>query len=104
MGVPIQQSAAVLPVSVMPERRRHERQCMRTPLQIVRVGEELAAIEGVCTDVSAGGLGFNTRAQLRVGEVIELEFVNADHGGLTFEARVLYRSGEHYGAYFLRSS
>ncbi len=70
-------------------------------MRILCVGNEPVACDAICTDVSVRGLGFNTWAQLRVGEAIEFEFLNADHSGLTCKACILYRAGEHYGAYFL---
>lgn len=56
MDVPLHQSAAAPTVAVAPDRHRYECQCMRTRLQIVRLGEEQAAIKAF-TDVSPCGLG-----------------------------------------------
>lgn len=103
MDVPVQRGLDRHPQQTAPERRRYERRRTRTPMYIVRVESDLVAYDAVCTDITVEGLGFNTLAQLRVGDVIEFEFVNADHAGLTCEARILYRAGEHYGAYFLRA-
>ena len=57
--------------------------------------------EGICTDISEAGIGFQTQAGLYVGEVIYLEFPQQNAVPVRFQVRLLYKMGNRYGAYFV---
>jgi hypothetical protein len=101
MGASLEQNALRSLEPVFPDRRRYERLRTRAAIRITKVGDAHTSFAGECTDVSIGGVGFNSAAVLPVGETIEYEFANADHAALRFHARILYRRGDHYGAYYL---
>ena len=84
------------------ERRRVNRIQLRTPVRIIYRGlldEESA--EGVCTDLSEAGLGFQTQASLYVGEIVEVEFRDHEATPFRLQVRLLYKMGNCYGAYFV---
>ncbi len=57
--------------------------------------------DGICTDISDTGIGFETRAGLYVGEVVDLEFRHQDAVPICFRVRLLYKMGNRYGADFV---
>jgi hypothetical protein len=57
--------------------------------------------DGLCTDISEAGIGFQTRAGLYVGEIVEVEFRDQIAAAFRFPVRVLYKMGSHFGAYFV---
>ncbi len=57
--------------------------------------------DGICTDISETGIGFETQAGLYVGEVVYLEFPHQNAVPVRFQARLLYKMGNRYGAYFV---
>ena len=85
------------------EGRRHERTEFVVPLLIIRhgaAGEHYA--EGQSIDLSECGVGFEAEGDLIPGEVVDLIFeVNEDTTYRRY-ARILYRHGPRYGAYFTK--
>jgi hypothetical protein len=57
--------------------------------------------DGICTDISESGIGFETHAGLYVGEIVHLEFPYQNAVPIRFQARLLYKMGNRYGAYFV---
>ncbi len=57
--------------------------------------------DGLCTDISEAGIGFQTDAGLYVGEIVEVEFQDQIAAGFRFPVRVLYKMRSHFGAYFV---
>ncbi len=85
--------------SALNERRRNERLPTAVPLRLRRF-EVVRPRAALCTDISEGGIGVDTAESLGVGEVVEIEFVEADRV-LTARCRVMYRQMQHYGLAFL---
>ena len=57
--------------------------------------------DATCTDLSESGVAFETEAQLNVGEIVVLEFRQKADAAYRCHARLSYRMGRKYGAYFL---
>jgi PilZ domain-containing protein len=84
------------------ERRQRERIALNMPLRIVSYGALVdKSNTGTCTDLSEGGVAFNCEAELNVGEVVILEFHQRGEAAYRCHARLAYRMGARYGAYFL---
>lgn len=81
------------------DRRRRERVDLAIPLRILSCGfmTEKADV-GTCTDLSEGGVSFG---ELNVGDIIVLEFHQKGETAYRCHARLAYRLGRRYGAYFL---
>jgi len=89
-----------LPLSV--DRRRRERVPLRIPLRILTYGLLVdKAEQAVCTDLSEGGVAFDCASELNVGDVVILEFHQKGEASYRCHARLSYRMGGRYGAYFL---
>ncbi len=83
------------------ERRSENRLNVCVPVRITYVCGERTSIDGTCTNVSAAGAAFDIDAVLQAGDVIDFEFCNTNDVPVVYRARVLFRSGNHYGTYFL---
>ena len=84
------------------DRRRRERIELAIPLRILScglIGEKAEA--GTCTDLSEGGVSFECAGELNIGEVVILEFRQKAEPSYRCHARLAYRLGRRYGAYFL---
>jgi hypothetical protein len=87
------------------DRRRAERIALRIPLRILSYGLLMEkSHEAICTDLSEGGVAFNTTAVLNVGDVVTLEFRQKGEVAYRCHARLSYRAGSKYVAYFLGAS
>lgn len=84
-----------------PDRRSEQRLQVCVPVRITYVCGARTSIEATCTNVSPAGAAFDIDAVLQVGDVIDFEFRNTNDVPVTYRARVLFRSGNHYGTYFL---
>lgn len=84
------------------DRRRRERVELAIPLRILSCGllTERADV-GTCTDLSEGGVSFDCAGELNVGEIVILEFRQKGEASYRCHARLAYRMGRRYGAYFL---
>ncbi len=84
------------------DRRRRERVALRLPMRILSLGLlTFKSAEGICTDLSEGGVAFDSDAALNVGEIVELEFRRKGEAAYRCHARLTYRIGIRYGATFL---
>ena len=84
------------------DRRNRERIALRIPLRILSCGLLVdKANDAVCTDLSEGGVAFDTAAELNVGDLVILEFHLKGEAPYRCHARLTYRMGRRYGAYFL---
>jgi hypothetical protein len=84
------------------DRRRRERIALRIPLRILSCGLLMEkSDEATCTDLSEGGVAFDTAAELNVGDIVLLEFRQKSEAAYRCHARLSYRMGRKYGAYFL---
>lgn len=77
------------------------RHAVRVPMHILRVNQLAADYPALCTNISRGGLGFDTVTRLELGAIIEFEFAFCGDHPFRHSARILYRVGNHYGAYSL---
>jgi hypothetical protein len=84
------------------DRRRRERIALAIPLRILSCGYQAEKSDaGICTDLSEGGVSFDCAGELTVGEVVILEFQQKGEAAYRCNARLAYRIGRRYGAYFL---
>jgi hypothetical protein len=84
------------------DRRRRDRISLKIPMRILTYGMLIdKANEGTCTDLSEGGVAFDCQGQLNVGDVVILEFLQKGEPTYRCHARLTYRMGTRYGAYFL---
>ncbi|MGB8887335.1 MAG: PilZ domain-containing protein [Candidatus Korobacteraceae bacterium] len=101
-------NAAIYPGDVSPDlppvfdRRRRERIALRIPLRITSCGLLMErSDEAICTDLSEGGVAFDTAAELNVGDIVLLEFRQKGEPTYRCHARLTYRMARKYGGYFL---
>ena len=84
------------------DRRRRERIELAIPLRIVSCGLLMQKVDaGTCTDLAEGGVSFNCDAELNVGDIVVLQFQQKGEAAYRCHARLAYRLGKRYGAYFL---
>ena len=84
------------------DRRRRERVSLKIPLRILTYGLLVdKSSDGICTDLSEGGVAFDCEVPLNVGDIVILEFHQKGEAAYRCHARLAYRMGERYGAYFL---
>ncbi len=97
-----QDDHAILDLPPSLDRRRRERIALNIPVRILSYGLLMEkADEGICTDLSEGGVSFECKAELNVGDVVVLEFQQKGEATYRCHARLSYRIGMRYGAYFL---
>jgi len=80
------------------DRRKRERVVTCRPISIFNVQDDLTSHAGVCTDLSSGGMGFETGVLLRVGQVVEFEFVQTSDEAVRYSIRILARNYGHYAS------
>lgn len=84
------------------DRRNGERITLSIPVRVLSFGPLAERSENaICTDLSEGGMAFETAAELNVGEVVILEFQLKGETPYRCHARLTYRLGRRYGGYFL---
>ena len=84
------------------DRRGRERVEVKIPLRVLSYGPLMEKSDAaVCTDLSEGGVSFETGGQLNVGEIVVLEFRLKGEPAYRCHARLTYRMGPRYGGYFL---
>ncbi|HEY1731824.1 MAG TPA: PilZ domain-containing protein [Terriglobales bacterium] len=84
------------------DRRRRERVDLAIPLRILSYGILSGKADvGTCTDLSEGGVSFDSDGELNIGEIVVLEFHQKGETAYRCHARLAYRLGRRYGAYFL---
>jgi hypothetical protein len=85
------------------EGRRHERVQLIMPLLIINhaVTGDLCD-QGVSVDVSESGVAFETEANLSSWNLVELVFDANEESEYRRYARLIYRCGPRYGAYFTK--
>lgn len=86
------------------DRRRRERVGLAIPLRVISCGflTEKSDV-GICTDLSEGGVSFDSEGELNIGDIVILEFCQKGETAYRCHARLAYRMGRRYGAYFLTS-
>ena len=88
---------------VMLDRRKDERVLTCLPIRIVSVEGSPASYSGVCTNLSCGGVGFETSARLAVGKVVEFAFVQPADDSVRFPIQILFRNDQHYGGCYVNA-
>ena len=84
------------------DRRRRERIPLKIALRVLSYGVLVdRSYEAVCTDLSEGGVSFDCKSELNVGDIVILEFHQKGESVYRCHARLSYRMGRRYGAYFL---
>lgn len=90
---------AELPIA--PDRRRRDRVRTRMPIRIFSIDGNPVLYPGICTNLGRGGVGFDTSARIKVGKVIEFEFVQVVDKAVRYWLRILFRNEGHYGGYYV---
>jgi hypothetical protein len=84
------------------DRRLRDRIALRIPVRILSRGWLMEkSADGICVDLSEGGLAFDSDAPLTVGEIVVLEFQQKGETAYRCHARLTYRFKQRYGGYFL---
>ncbi len=84
------------------DRRYRERIALKIPVRVLSYGFLAEkATEAICTDLSEGGVALDSAAELNVGDIVILEFRLKGETAYRCHARLSYRIGRRYGAYFL---
>jgi len=82
--------------------RWHDRLELSIPLQIISHGVlDQKCVKGISLDISEDGVGFLTDADLDLTNIVELIFESKVQPAFRTYARLIYRFGPRYGAYFL---
>ena len=84
-----------------PDRRQLDRVLTRLPIRILNVNGCPAHYAGICTNLSRGGIGFETSARIEVGKVIEFEFVHIVDAAVRCWLKILFRDNSRYGGYYV---
>jgi hypothetical protein len=94
--------AAVAELPPAFDRRDQERIALKIPVRVLNQGLLFErSADAVCTDLSEGGIAFETSAQLNVGEVVAVEFQSKSEAVYRCQVRLTYRMGPRYGGYFV---
>ena len=84
------------------DRRMRDRIALRIPLRVLSYGPLAEkSSEAVCTDLSEGGVAFDTASELTVGDIVILEFQLKGETAYRCHVRLTYRMARRYGGYFL---
>ena len=84
------------------DRRSRDRIALRIPLRVLSYGPLAEkSSDAVCTDLSEGGVAFETAAELTVGDIVILEFQLKGETAYRCHVRLTYRMERRYGGYFL---
>ena len=101
MANPVETSFSQVQVPIAPDRRQQDRMLTNLPIRIVGIDGAPTYYPGICTNLSRGGVGFETSARIEVGKVIELEFIQATDEAIRYWVRILFRSDRRYGGYYV---
>ena len=88
-----------LPIAA--ERRRQDRVLTNLPIRILGIEGKPVYYPAMCTNLSRGGVGFETSARIKVGKIIEFEFVQVVDENVRYWLRILFRNGKYYGGYYV---
>lgn len=108
--LPINQSAMANPAEttfpriqlpIAPDRRRQDRVLTKLPIRILGIDGNPVCYPGTCTNLSRGGVGFETEARLEVGKTVEFEFVQVVDEAVRYWIRILFRDDHRYGGYYV---
>lgn len=88
-----------LPIAA--DRRRLDRVLTNLPIRILAIDGNPVYHPGICTNLSRGGVGFETSARLEVGKTVEFEFVQVVDEAVRYWVRILFRNDQRYGGYYV---
>jgi hypothetical protein len=97
MANPVETAFPRVQLPIAPDRRRLHRVLTNLPIRIVAIDGAPTYYPGICTNLSRGGLGFETSARLEVGKVIEFEFIQVADEAVRYWVRILFRNDRRYG-------
>lgn len=84
-------------------KRRHHRSPLRVPARILcHPTAEEEWHDGICTDISDSGVRIETEAELALDDVVELVLYGKKQTVFSNYVRIVYHSGNVYGACFIR--
>jgi hypothetical protein len=101
MANPMETVYPRIELPIAPDRRRLDRVLTRLPIRILGIDGSPVYYPGWCTNLSRGGVGFETDARLEVGKVVEFEFVQVVDQAVRYWVRILFRNGGSYGGYYV---
>jgi len=101
MSNPAESALPSIRLPIAPDRRRQDRVITKLPIRILSVDGNPAYYPAVCTNLSRGGIGFETAARLEVGKVIEFEFAQVIDEAVQYWVRILFRDDYQYGGYYV---
>jgi hypothetical protein len=101
MANPAGTTFAIRQIPVAPDRRTIDRVLTNLSIRILAVDGNPVYYPGICSNLSKGGVGFETTARLEVGKVIEFEFVQVVDEPVRYWVKVLFRNEQQYGGYYV---
>jgi hypothetical protein len=101
MANPVETGFSRVQLPIAPDRRRQDRMLTNLPIRIVAIDGAPTYYPGICTNLSRGGVGFETSARLEVGKVIEFEFIQVTDEAVRYWVRILFRNDRRYGGYYV---
>jgi hypothetical protein len=101
MAHPVETGFARVQLPLAPDRRHQDRLLTNLPIRIVGIDGSPTYHPGICTNLSRGGVGFETSARLEVGKVIEFEFIQVTDEAVRYWVRILFRNERRYGGYYV---
>ena len=101
MANPMESAYPRVELPIAPDRRRQDRVLTRLPIRIVGIDGFPVFYPGWCTNLSRGGVGFETSARIEVGKVVELEFAQVVDEVVRYWIRILFRDDNRYGGYYV---
>lgn len=101
MANPAETAFPLRQIPVAPDRRRIDRVLTNLSIRILAVDGNPVYYPGTCSNLSRGGVGFETPARLEVGKVVEFEFVHVVDEPVRYWVKVLFRNEHQYGGYYV---
>lgn len=101
MANPMESAYPRIELPIAPDRRRQDRVLTRMPIRILSIDGIPVCYLGWCTNLSRGGVGFETVARIEVGKLVEFEFVQVVDDAVRYWLRILFRDESRYGGYYV---
>ena len=101
MSNAVEPSLPRIAIPIAPDRRRQDRVVTRLPIHILSIDGNPVFYPGMCTNLSRGGVGFETSARIEVGRVVEFAFVQVVDETVRYFLKILFRHDSVYGGYYV---
>ena len=101
MSNPVSNPRPRIDLPIAPDRRRQDRVLARMPIHILGIDGHPVGYLGCCTNLSRGGIGFETTARIEVGKIVEFEFAQVVDEPVRYWLRILFRDNCRYGGYYV---